>query len=193
MKNTTIPYGNAAMTDVPTIGAAEIADRPLRLLLEDWLRRRGTAAVPPADGFAVTDLPDVVLPHLAVSSGRGPERRVRMLFTGSIAAMFAGSEPTGRFLDEVAPPDLYAPADALYDLLESRLVPVLGDFSVAVGATPVLDTRRLYLPFAGADGGLALVAMAIVYHLTEAGRTVRPRIGRTALTLTRADLRIVRV
>jgi len=177
------PLGNDVVGPAMSMSTAEPVDRetlpagPLLDLLDYWTRRRG-ADLPPLSAIEPAEVPAALLRHLAVITarlpdGRFPEGRFKVLFTGSVPVMFGGSDPTGRFVDEIYAPAAYEAGAAFFDLVVSKREPVFADDEIgsADGADTraVYRVRRLAVPFAGADGGVAAIAFAMTYQPLEAG------------------------
>lgn len=181
------------MTEKLAIGSARpvstLKDARLTAALGWWegLRPEG-GGVPPMDRFCLPDVPESIVPHLAVCTGFTPDGRIRAEFVGTVAAMFAGGDALGRYLDEVYPAYAARISADLFRRVEEMRVPLAGIFDLGLKGTPLLVTQRLYLPFAGPTGGIDLFAAVLTYAPTAEGRAQRPRIFKKPLDVLRMEL-----
>lgn len=171
-----------------------LTDRPMRQALDHWLALRPPdGGLPPETAFDTADLPDSVLRHLGISTGFGPDGRLKAVFAGSVAAMFAGTDAAGRYLDDLYPPPIYAHVERVFRAMGRHRLPIYVEHEAGAADTVLLRLRRLALPFAGEDGRVSLAVIAMAYEPTPAGRQVRPKLFKPGLRILSDRQRVLAV
>ncbi|WP_119679604.1 hypothetical protein [Indioceanicola profundi] len=167
----------------------DLAEARLSAAFQWWDGLRPPAgALPLAESLELANVPGSVMPHLAVCSGFTPDGRLRAEFIGTVAGMFGGGDAAGRFLDEFYPPATARVAADIFHRVEELRSPLAGIFELGLDGQLLMTTRRLYLPFIDAAGGICRFAAVLTYELTEAGRVQRPRMFQQALDIMRMEL-----
>ncbi|MFO0987836.1 MAG: PAS domain-containing protein [Alphaproteobacteria bacterium] len=136
----------------------QAADPRLHRLYEYWERKRGARALPARRDIEPTELVPL-LPHLMmVDVEAGPRFRYR-LFGTAVAEAF-GSDPTGRYIDEVMVGAYKAFLLGLYNDLVVSKKPVYSTSIYGGKREGRLWTQRLMLPLSS-DGTAVDKVMAI--------------------------------
>lgn len=156
------------------------ADPILGALYRYWNDRRGQRRMPDRREIDPLELGPALLPHVGLMDIVEGGKRVRYRLLGTKIVERFGSDPRGRYMDEVISGSYSEYIHALYrDLVRAR-APVFSESLFRWDAKGYLRTRRLYLPLT--DGGATAaeatdaVAVALIgqVFLGPATQTVQP-------------------
>ncbi|TWB75029.1 hypothetical protein FBZ87_104125 [Nitrospirillum amazonense] len=173
------------------IGADELPDGPIAHAYAWWRGLGGGAVPPPSAALDLAAVPDSFLPHLAVTTAFRADGRVRVVFCGSLSALAAGSDPTGRYFDEFYPPDMLEAALGFQAAIVRDAQPIFGQDQVGTDEGVMYHVPRIGLPFQGADGSLDRLAIVMHYQPTPENFKVRLRVFQDRARLLRRELRLV--
>jgi hypothetical protein len=134
------------------------ADPRLHAVYDYWQKKRGTRALPARRDIDPTELVNV-LPHLMlIDVEEGPRFRYR-LFGTAVADAF-GSDPTGKYIDEVMVGAYKAFLLGLYNDLITSKKPIYSTSIYGGERHGQLWTQRLMLPLAS-DGATVDKVLAV--------------------------------
>jgi hypothetical protein len=150
-------------------GNVAIADQRLALLFDYWRMRKGARAMPAPEDIDPTVLPDKVQPNLmlleVVRDGAIP--RFRYSHVGGLFWRADGSDPVGKFVDEVLP-ETAGYRDyvvGIYREMEAtrRAMYTENTFVLQHGQSDPMSTKRVSLPLSRDGTNVALVLAAHVF------------------------------
>ncbi len=125
-----------------------------RWLLQLWNAARGSRRLPPRRAFQPEDLRPW-LPHIGIVEIVQPGRRFRVKLAGTQIVVYDGSDLTGRFFDEILPPEVYAGFIVPYETAIATRQPWIDDLryhepahSLEMPQSTYLPVRRIILPCA---------------------------------------------
>jgi hypothetical protein len=147
--------------DVPELLAA---DPTLGALYRYWNRRRGERRMPDRRDIDPLELGPALLPHIGLMDIVNGGARVRYRLLGTAIVDRFGSDPTGKFMDEVMSGTYSEYIHSLYRELVRARAPVFSESVFRWDAGGYLRTRRLYLPLThgGDDVAIALIGQAFL-------------------------------
>jgi hypothetical protein len=122
------------------------ADPILGALYRYWNRRRGHRRMPDRRDIDPLELGPALLPHLGLMDIVEGGARVRYRLLGTAIVDRFGSDPTGKFMDEVMTGSYSDYIHGLYRELVRARAPVFSESVFRWDAEGFLRTRRLYLP-----------------------------------------------
>jgi hypothetical protein len=147
-------------------GALELlaADPILGALYRYWNRRRDKRRMPDRREIDPLDLDPALLPHLGLMDILEGGARVRYRLLGTKIVERWGSDPTGRYMDEVMSGTYAAYIHSLYRTLVQARAPVFSESLFRWDAEGHLRTRRLYLPLThgGTEVAIALIGQVFL-------------------------------
>ena len=129
--------------DVPELLAA---DPILGTLYRYWNRRRDLRRMPDRRDIDPLELGPALLPHVGLMDIVDGGARVRYRLLGTAIVERWGSDPTGKFMDEVMSGSYRDYIHGLYRELVRARAPVFSESLFRWDAEGYLRTRRLYLP-----------------------------------------------
>jgi hypothetical protein len=156
-------------TDIPELLAR---DPVLASLYAYWNRRRGARRMPDRRDIDPIELGPALLPHVGLMDLVDGAKRVRYRLLGTAIVERWGSDPTGRFMDEVMSGSYSDFVHALYRDVYRLRAPVFSDSVFRWDAGGFLHTRRLYMPLT--HGGEE-VAMALIGQVFLGPAVHQPR------------------
>jgi hypothetical protein len=134
-------------------------------LLDIWRGHCDGDAIPPWPMFDPLEIPPSTLPHLYLIDGletMPPRLRWRLL--GTHTTQMLGRDNTGKFFDELYPPDDVRDMSApVLEIMEMRAPLRLSGRSLFVGKDWI-HYECIYLPYSGDDGGISMIVGGIVYE-----------------------------
>lgn len=150
-------------------GNIAIADQRLALLYQYWRMKKGARAMPSPDAIVPAELPAAVQPNLmlleVVRNGAGP--RFCYSHVGGLFWRAGGSDPVGKFVDEVLPETagyrdyvvgIYREMEATRRAMYTENV-----FVLQHGQSDPMSTKRVSLPVSRDGTTVALVLAAHVF------------------------------
>jgi hypothetical protein len=142
--------------DIPELLSA---DPILGALYAYWNGRRGQRRMPDRRDIDPLALGPKLLPHVGLMDIVDGGARVRYRLLGTAIVERWGSDPTGKFMDEVMSGSYSAYVHGLYRELARARAPVFSESVFRWDAAGFLRTRRLYLPLThgGKDVAIALI------------------------------------
>lgn len=157
-----------AATETPELLAR---DPLLASLYAYWNGRRGERRMPDRRDIDPIGLGVALLPHIGLMDIVDGGARVRYRLLGNAIIERWGSNPTGRFMDEVMTGTYKDYIHGLYRDVYRFRAPVFSDSTFRWDAGGVLHTRRLYLPLTHGGGDVAMALIGQVFL----GPTLHPR------------------
>ncbi len=149
------------------------ADPILGALYRYWNERRGQRRMPDRRDIDPLALGPALLPHVGLMDIIDGGKRVRYRLLGTKIAERWGSDPTGRYMDEVMSGSYSEYIHGLYrDLVRAR-APVFSESLFRWDAKGYLRTRRLYLPLTHGGDEVAIALIGQVF-LGPAMQPVQP-------------------
>lgn len=184
---------NRMLTLIDTIDAADLPGVPLRAALAHWHGARVAAAMPAADRLDMASIDRALLPHLALLAAPDGQGRLFGLFMGSAAMIAVGRDITGRFLDDVYPAALYGGARRFFEAVIEGGGPVYEEFVIGPDSGHIVRAGRLGLPYAGADGAVSRILLALQYQPSPMARVAGVRVMQERTRLHQQNARRVRL
>jgi len=136
-------------------------------LLEIWRSQRGTDVMPQWSVFDPLDIPAATLPHLYlidVLETKPPRLRWRLL--GTHTTEMLGRDNTGKYFDELYPPEDARDMAAPVFLIQEERVPLRLTGQSLFAGKDWIHYECLYLPYAGNTQSVAMIVGGIVYEIT---------------------------
>lgn len=181
------------LTLIDTIDAADLPGAPLQAALALWRTARTGVGMPPADRLDMAGIDRSLLPHLALLGGPDGQGRLFGLFMGSAAMIAVGRDITGRFLDDVYPAALYEGARRFFAAVIDGPGPVYEDFIIGPDSGRTVRAARLGLPYAGPDGHVSRILLALQYQPSQMARAAGVRVMQERTRLHQQNARRVRL
>jgi hypothetical protein len=150
-------------------GNVSIADQRLVLLFQYWRMKKGARAMPSPADINHAMLPEAVRPNLmlleVVRGGDAP--RFRYSHVGGLFWRADGSDPVGRFVDEILP-EAAGYRDyivGIYREMEAtrRAMYTENTFVLQYGQSDPMSTKRVSLPLSSDGETVSLVLAAHVF------------------------------
>lgn len=153
-------------------GNVAIADQRLALLYQYWRIKKGARAMPSPGDINRAALPEPVRPNLMLLEvvRDGGAARFRYSHVGGLFWRAGGSDPVGRFADEILPPNAGYRDYVLgiYREMEAtgRAMYTENSFVLQYGQSDPMSTKRVSLPLS--DDG-ATVSLVLAAHVFDYG------------------------
>ncbi|HEY7610140.1 MAG TPA: PAS domain-containing protein [Alphaproteobacteria bacterium] len=140
------------------------ADPVLSALYRYWNRCRGQRRMPDRRDIDPLALGPALLPHVGLMDIVDGGARVRYRLLGTAIVERWGSDPTGKFMDEVMGGSYGEFIHSLYRRLVRARAPVFSESLFRWDTGGFLRTRRLYLPLThgGEDVAIALIGQVFL-------------------------------
>ena len=147
--------------DVPELLSA---DPILGALYRYWNRRRGHRRMPDRRDIDPLELGPKLLPHVGLMDIVDGGARVRYRLLGTAIVERWGSDPTGKFMDEVMSGSYSDYIHGLYRELVRARAPVFSESVFRWDVAGFLRARRLYLPLThhGEEVAIALIGQVFL-------------------------------
>lgn len=158
----------------------------IRAFYTVWLRKRGIRRAPARRDFDPVEMRDF-LPNLYMFDVVEPGARLRYRLIGTAVAELAG-EVTGKFIDEVLPPAMYAALRPHYDDVVRHFIPRYHANDLGWQGRPYIRYYRLLLPLSD-DQRSVNMALGIHYHERARGGAIVP-IGQLQPLAASVDIRL---
>ncbi len=140
-----------------------IDDPALASLLAFWHRLRGTRELPARDDFMPDDLVDHLGWVILIDVEPAPRRyRFRLVGSGITAALARDS--TGRYMDELYGPEIYAEAVRPYDHVVEHRRPVRSVGRMVHANREHIPYEAIYLPFSPDGRQVDIVLERVKYE-----------------------------
>ncbi len=164
-----------------------IADNPtLAALWTYWRERRGGRRMPRRRDIDPVHIPKL-LPYLQLVERIEPERRFRYRLTGSAIVEAYGRELTGKFIDEVIPPERRRVAEGHYSLVFDTCRPIYVQNKYTSTKSVDIVATRIILPLSENDAAVSMLIMAQTFDYGSVLRgsldgdsTIAPYLGQVA-------------
>lgn len=147
----------------PGVPGELAADPTLGALYRYWNRRRGHRRMPDRRDIDPLKLGSALLPHLGLMDIVEGGTRVRYRLLGTAIVERFGSDPTGKFMDEVMSGSYSEYIHGLYRELVRARAPVFSESVFRWDAGGYLRTRRLYLPLTHGGESVAIALIGQVF------------------------------
>ncbi|MDE1149309.1 MAG: hypothetical protein PW843_22355 [Azospirillaceae bacterium] len=173
------------------IPSADLPDGPIAHAYAWWRGLGGGIDAPSSAGLDLASVPDSFLPYFALTTAYRPDGRIQVVFCGSLSALAAGSDPTGRYFNEFYPPEMLEAALGFQAAVARDGQPVFCRDQLGTDEGVMYHVPRLGLPFQGPDGALDRVAIIMHYQPTPQNFKVRLRTLQDRSRLLRRELWLV--
>lgn len=156
--------------DVPELLSS---DPILGALYLYWNRRRGRRRMPDRRDIDPLDLGAKLLPHVGLMDLVDGGGRVRYRLLGTAIVERWGSDPTGKFMDEVMSGSYSEYVHGLYRQLARARAPIFSESVFRWDVAGFVRTRRIYLPLTHGGDEVAIALIGQVF-LGPALRPLEP-------------------
>lgn len=145
---------------MPAAFIERISEPRIKDFYHFWKARRRDSEVPLKRSFDPTSMPPAWLPRITIYQWLGEKFLIRLV--GTYVVDIDGSDPTGRFLEDILPPAMAEQRHAMFRAVLTRSMPAYYRGIYNLGDTGrKMPFERLLLPVS-ASGGEADHIMAMI-------------------------------
>ena len=168
-----------------------LSGTPLEDCFAFWLSRRSGRSVPLKSAIDPVEMPRHIIPHLFIYE-RTPDGRLRCRLGGTAVCTAFQYDPTGRYLDEMVPPEAHDSRIPLFQNVIDRALPLAFSGNMVVPGRTWIKFRRLMMPISirgdAADGIFGMVIFPGFALRRSGPRLVDDGMRATEAWATAADL-----